>query len=222
MNQEMDAIPRTWNSKYTDAKGNEVEVNTFAQGTQARNKKLQDAKDFERQVAASQRAELAGAIFRSLVDQVNGLSKMWKDNAVKVEKAVGQAIHVLLQVPKLTKAQFDATTKALRKVYRSMTSGDLNEMFKNLVANGHLGGPGVGRATVTAERRAYLNSLKTLAPIDPGPRFKIEHVGFGDRRQEGAQCAGWSRTCSNDVPCCAGKAKYGTCTAFGEGIRVCQ
>jgi len=228
LNREMAAIPRTWNSKYRDANGNEVEVNTFEQGKLARNKQVQDDKDFKRTMAASRRGELADAIFRSFADQVNGLSEMWKENGVTVQKAMGQAMYVLLQVPKLTKAQFIATTQALRKVYRSMTDGDLNTMFKNLVANGHLGGPGVGRATVTPERRAYLNSLKPLPPIDPGPRFKIEHVGFGERRQEGPPCAGWSRTCSKDVPCCAGQAMYGTCTALVVGVRdrkeilVCQ
>lgn len=187
--------------------GNTPWGNTFESATKERNA-IADArreeKKFEKRIKREQAARLTKAMGAAAVDAVKApfvsFFRTLASSASSAREAMQRAIYVLLRVPNLTKQQF---LRARDEVAAQWP--DAKEILLNLIANGHRGGPGVGRATVTPERRAYLNSLRTLEPIAPGPRIQLPGIRENVRR-ETEECAGYGRLCGEDaggLGCCS-------------------
>jgi len=201
-----------WNSRLP----NGTVVNTFEQGAKERAlalKKRKEEEGLEWQIAKDTASELASLALNTLKAKFVGVFNKMVTAAQSAKQAVRKAIFMLLSVPALTQAQYKVAKKALEKKYANMEEQwpAIKEMLLNLVANGHLGGPGVGRARVTEERRAYLKTLRTLPSIDPGPQYQVTAYVPPEQTRENT-CVGYARLCGPDnggMDCCA---RSGTCT----------
>lgn len=197
MSREIDARERPWGD-------------TFAAGAAERNRALQEDKDFKRRMAADMRRELVGVGVEKVKEKFQGMAS----RAADARTAVQQAVWMLMSIPSLTKAEFEEAANAVSKKWaKARDEWPISkEMLLNLVANGHLGGPGDGRARVSPERKAYLATLKTLDPIDPGPRFQVRFPDRNTSKSSTPPCAPYARVCGPDaggLQCCTGS---GQCT----------
>lgn len=204
MGREIDARPRPWGD-------------TFEMGRKEREDKVAERKQekkMHRQAVRQAKVEKVGRqAVLGLGYLATKISKPFEDlfsamlrSTRSATEAMQKALFTLLNVPGLLKDQFYAIKFAVQEQWP-----ETQYMLLNLIANGHLGGPGDGRARVSPERKAYLATLKPLPPLDPGPQFQqlFDHDHLP--RRQVTNCVGFARLCGPDAggaDCCA---QSGTC-----------
>jgi len=211
MDKEMAQIERTWGD-------------TFEQTTKERNARadaMQKEKNFAKEVEWDQKKELVKAIGGAVQESFTSFCQEVASSASSAQDAVKHVMFLLIRVPNLTKQQFLEAKQSVLARWPGFKG-----MLINLAAYGNVDGP----RAMTPERRAYLESLrermKTLAPSDPGPRFKSVPGIRENSRRETKECAGYARTCGPDAGGLACCSLSGDCTPMSSGgsqtIHICQ